>query len=72
VSGGERRLTAFMFTDIVGYTRSTQANESLTLKLFEEHRGLLRPRVHSWPFLIKSLPIFEELRRDPRFPEFRR
>lgn len=32
-----------MFTDIVGYTRSTQANESLTLELLEEHRGLLRP-----------------------------
>jgi adenylate cyclase len=26
--------------------------------------------VHNWPFLIKSLPIFEELRKDPRFRGF--
>lgn len=39
----ERRLAAIMFTDIVGYTRSTQANESLTLELLEEHRNVVRP-----------------------------
>jgi hypothetical protein len=25
---------------------------------------------HVWPFLIKTLPIFEDVRRDPRFAEF--
>ena len=36
-----------MFTDIVGYTRLAQANESLTLELLEEHRMLLRPLFHA-------------------------
>ena len=26
--------------------------------------------MHSWPFLIKTLPVFEGLRKDPRFPRF--
>lgn len=26
--------------------------------------------LHSWPFLIKSLPVFAEMRKDPRFAEF--
>ena len=41
--GGERRLAAIMFTDVVGYSRLTQTNEPLALELLEEHRGILRP-----------------------------
>ncbi|MGA2199484.1 MAG: adenylate/guanylate cyclase domain-containing protein [Nitrososphaerales archaeon] len=41
--GGERRLAAIMFTDVVGFTRQSQANEALALELLEEHRELLRP-----------------------------
>ena len=43
MSEGERRLAAIMFTDIVGYTSLTQANEAGIVKLLEEHRTLLRP-----------------------------
>lgn len=32
-----------MFTDIVGYTRMAQADESLALKLLEDHRRIVRP-----------------------------
>jgi adenylate cyclase len=39
----DRRLAAIMFTDIVGYTRLAQANESRALELLEEHRKILRP-----------------------------
>ncbi len=39
----ERRLSAIMFTDMVGYTRMAQANESAALDLLEEHRRVLRP-----------------------------
>jgi TolB-like protein len=38
----ERRLAAIMFTDIVGYTALSQADEANTLLLLEEHRTLLR------------------------------
>jgi len=43
MAGGERRLAAIMFTDMVGYTHMSQTDESLSLELLEEHRGLLRP-----------------------------
>ncbi|QQG48421.1 MAG: tetratricopeptide repeat protein [archaeon] len=43
MSGGERRLAAIMFTDLVGYTRLAQADEKMALRLLDEHRALLRP-----------------------------
>ncbi len=38
----ERRLAAIMFTDIVGFTALSQADEARTLLVLEEHRVLLR------------------------------
>lgn len=37
----ERRLSALMLTDIVGYTAKVQADEQLALELLEEHNHLL-------------------------------
>lgn len=39
----ERRLSAILITDIVGYTLLGQTNEDLSLKLLEEHDALVRP-----------------------------
>jgi TolB-like protein/class 3 adenylate cyclase/Flp pilus assembly protein TadD len=39
----ERRLSAIMFTDMVGYSALAQENESLAVELLEEHRVILRP-----------------------------
>ena len=41
---GQRRLTAIMFTDMVGYSALSHENESLALELVERHNGLLRRR----------------------------
>lgn len=38
-----RKLSAIMFTDMVGYSAMVQKNESLALTLLEEHREILRP-----------------------------
>lgn len=41
--GGQRRLAAIMFTDMVGFSALTQRSERTALALLEEHRGILRP-----------------------------
>jgi adenylate cyclase len=38
----ERKLSAIMFTDMVGYSALAHGNEPLALELLEEHRRLLR------------------------------
>lgn len=43
LSSAERRLTAIMFTDVVGYSAMTQQNEELALELLQLHREMLRP-----------------------------
>ena len=43
MSQGERRLSAIMFTDMVGYTALTQADEGKAMKLLETHNRLIRP-----------------------------
>jgi len=45
LAAGERRLSAIMFTDVVGFTVLGQIDEELALQLLEEHRGLVRPIV---------------------------
>jgi adenylate cyclase len=42
-----RRLTALMITDMVGYTRLSQRNEALALRLLDEHNGIIRDSVAS-------------------------
>ncbi len=40
--GGERRLAAIMFTDVVGFTALSRRDEALALELLEQHRRILR------------------------------
>jgi len=40
---GERRLAAIMFTDMVDYTKLTQSNEPLALRILERHNQIIRP-----------------------------
>src|ERR1700752_2771179 len=45
----QRKLSAIMFTDMVGYSALSQRDDNLALELLEEHRQLLReifPRFH--------------------------
>lgn len=48
LSSAERRLTAIMFTDVVGYGAMTQRNEELALELLQLHRDMLRPMFRSF------------------------
>jgi class 3 adenylate cyclase/TolB-like protein/Tfp pilus assembly protein PilF len=43
IQDAKRRLTAIMFTDIVGYSALSHRRESLALELLDEHRKVLRP-----------------------------
>jgi len=42
-----RKLAALMITDMVGYTRLSQRDEALALRLLEEHNGVIRDSVAS-------------------------
>lgn len=42
-----RRLAAIMFTDLVGFTSTTQRNESDALKMLEEQEQIVRPLVEA-------------------------
>ncbi|HKW03680.1 MAG TPA: adenylate/guanylate cyclase domain-containing protein, partial [Nitrososphaerales archaeon] len=45
---GQRKLAAIMFTDMVGYTKLTQTNESIALDLLEKHNKIIRPILLSY------------------------
>ena len=41
-SSKQRKLSAIMFTDMVGFSALSQRNEALALQLLEEHRAIVR------------------------------
>ena len=43
VVASTQRLAAVMFTDVAGYTASTQTNEAGALILLQEHEPIVRP-----------------------------
>ena len=76
LSDDQRRLSAIVFTDMVGYTSLSQRNESRTLKLLEKHNTLIRSilKQHKcrevffgW---LRRYQLFENVRRDARFGLF--
>ena len=44
-SGGERRLLAIMFTDVVGYSALTERDEAGAVRVRDDHRDLVRTLV---------------------------
>lgn len=65
---------------LVGIQKNTSEADRLQGELFihaalgnneESLKALFRlAETHAWPPLVKSLPVFHEIRKDRRFPEF--
>jgi hypothetical protein len=49
------------------YIRAALVNVDATYEALDR-----QAETHSWPFLLKVHPLFEELRKDPRYLEFSR
>ena len=54
----ERKLTAIMFTDIVGYSKIMSTNEKIGLELLDSQSELVLPIIKKWAmlFLLIFLP----------------
>jgi class 3 adenylate cyclase len=44
----QSRLTAIMFTDIVGYSTMMERDETLTMRLLEEHNAIVLPLIENY------------------------